>query len=166
MGVQKSRHSEAGEVRFTINFGVTSKALMTFKGDDPLKMPVDGICPIRCRIGQFLKTDDLWWSSDQGDDFRGAFTTIVAAVSEKGMPFLNQLGTDAGILALYQTGVVMGFEIDRDETRLVLLAHSDLKREAAELLMSYAERWLPGATSRRASHFLASYRARFGFVDV
>ena len=166
IGFQKSRYSDTGETRFTVNFGVTSKALLTFKGEDPSKMPLDWKFPIRCRIGELLKAGDLWWSSNEGDNFRSAFTTITTGISAKAMPFLNGLNTDAGILALYRAGLVMGFEIDRDETRMVLVAHSGLKHEASQWLMSYAERWLPGATSRRAANFLAAYRAQFGFADV
>jgi hypothetical protein len=166
IGLQKSRYSDSGEVRFTVNFGVTSKALMGFKGEDISKMPLDWKCPIRCRIGEMLELGDLWWSSAEGDDFRSAFTAITSGLSEKAIPFLKGLDTETGILALYSTGLVMGFEIDRDETRVVLAAHLGLKHEASEQIQSYEARWAPGPTSKRANQFLAVYRARFGFAVV
>ena len=164
IGLQKSRYSDSGEVRFTVNVGVTSKTLMEFRGEDVLRMPVEWKCPIRTRIGGLLRQGDLWWSSGDDDGFTEAIATISGGLSEKVIPFLDRLQTNAGVLALYETGKVMGFEIDRDETRAVLVAHSGLENEASHLAMTYAERWLPGATSRRATNFLAAYRARIGFT--
>ena len=164
IGLQKSRYSDTGEVRFTVNFGITSKALMGFKGEDTLKMPLDWKCPIRCRIGQLLELSDLWWSSTEGDDFRAAFTAITTGLAERAIPFFNGLDTDAGILNLYGTGLVMGSEIDRDETRAVLAAHLGLNPEASQRIQSYEARWASGPTSERANKFLAAYHARFAGV--
>jgi Domain of unknown function (DUF4304) len=164
IGLQKSRYSDSGEVRFTVNIGVTSKTLMEFRGEDVSKMPVEWKCPIRNRIGELLGQGDLWWSSRHDDSFTEAIVAISVGLSEKVIPFLDRLQTNAGVLALYETGKVMGFEIDRDETRAVLVAHSGLENEASQLVMTYAERWLPGAASRRATDFLAAYRARIGFT--
>jgi hypothetical protein len=94
-------------VRFTVNFGVTSKALMGFRGEEVSKMPLDWNRPIRFRIGELLELGDLWWSSNEGDDFQSAFTAITIGLSEKAIPLLNGLDTDAGILTLYSTGLVM-----------------------------------------------------------
>jgi hypothetical protein len=162
IGLQKSRYSDTDEVRFTVNFGVTSKALMEFRDQDVAKMPLDWTCPIRWRIGELRERGDHWWSSNDGDHFRSALTAITARLSETDLPFLNALGTDREILALYDTGLVMGFEIDRDETRAVLAAHLGLSHEAFDRSKGYEAMWLPGAASKRAEMFLASFRARFG----
>ena len=127
-------------------------------------MPLDWMCPIRWRIGETLELGDLWWSSNKGDEFRSAFEAITTGLSEKAMPFLNGLTTDAGILTLYGTGLVMGFEIDRDETRAVLAAHLGFTHEAVQYIQSYETRWVPGPTSKRANEFLAIYRARFALA--
>ena len=63
---------------------------------------------------------------------------------------------------MYGTGMVMGFEIDRDETRAVLVAHLGLSQEAHEALMQYEAKWVPDATSKRAKLFLTKYRNHFG----
>ena len=112
IGVQKSRYSDSGEVRFTLNFGVTSKALMEFRGADVSKMPLDWSCPIRCRIGEFMGQDDVWWALKDRTEFQSSFEAISICLSEKAIPFLNGLNTNEGILALYDTGLVMGFGID------------------------------------------------------
>jgi Domain of unknown function (DUF4304) len=149
-------------VRFTVNFGVTPKALMGFRDEDASRMPLDWKCPIRYRIGEFLEVGDRWWSSIEGDDFRAAFIAISTCLSEKALPFLNGLNADRGILALYETGRVDGFEIDRDETRAVLAAHLGLNDEASERIKHYEIRWAPGATSKRAKKFVTTFHARFG----
>jgi hypothetical protein len=161
IGLQKSRYSETGEVRFTINFGVTSKALMRFKGEYFSKMPLDWTCPVRCRIGELLGSGDLWWSSNEADDFQSALRAITTGLAEKALPFMSGLDTDAGILTLYGTGLVMGFEIDRDETRAVLTSHLGLTHEASQRIESYEARWASGPTSKRANSFLAAYNAKF-----
>ena len=137
---------------------------MRFRGEDVSRTPLDWMCPIRCRIGEFLGVNDCWWSSNEGDDFRAAFTTIATGLSENAIPFLNGLDTDRGILALYETGRVVGFEIDRDETRAVLVANLGMSHEALERIKHYALRWEPGATSNRAKKFLATYLAQFGIA--
>ena len=85
-------------------------------------------------------------------------------ISEKAIPLLSGLETDAGILTLYGTGVVMGFEIDRDETRAVLTSHLGLIHEASQLIEKYEERWASGPTSKRANSFLAAFNAKFKVV--
>lgn len=164
VGLQKSRWSDTGEVRFTVNFGVTSKALMDFRGQDASKMPLDWVCPIRWRIGELGEKGDLWWSSNEGDDFRGALAAISTHLTETDVPFLTGLNSDREILALYGTGLVMGFEIDRDETKAVLAAHQGLCDETSQLIKNYETRWVPGPTAKRANNFLAAYRTRFGFA--
>jgi hypothetical protein len=134
---------------------------MRFKGEDVSKMPLDWTCPIRCRIGELLGSGDLWWSSNEADDFQSALRAITTGLSEKAMPLLNGLDTDAGILTLYNTGLVMGFEIDRDETRAVLTSHLGLIYEASQLIERYEARWAGGPTSKRANNFLAAYNAKF-----
>jgi hypothetical protein len=166
IALQKSRYSDPGEVRFTVNLGATSKALMDFRGEESMKMPLEWECPIRFRIGNLIERGDLWWTSNDGDEFRSALATISVALSEKAIPLLHGLSTNQGILAYYETGMVSGFEIDRDETRLVLLAYLGMKERAASRIAEYEGKWLPAATSRRAKKFLENYAARFGSHDT
>ena len=163
VALQRSRYSDTGEVRFTVNFGVTPKALMDFRNQNVSKIPLDWICPVRWRIGDLLMQGDLWWSSNEDALFRSVLTAITTHLSETDLPLLSGLDSDRGILAMYSTGKVMGFEIDRDETRAVLFGHLGLDREAREALIQYEAKWVPAATSRRAELFLKSYRNRFGF---
>jgi hypothetical protein len=148
-----------------VNFGVTSKALMEFRGVDASKMPLDWSCPIRCRIGELMGQDDVWWTSSDGDNFRNAFTDISTCLVEKAIPFLNGLDTDEGILALYDSGKVMGFEIDRDETRAVLLEIVGLRDQAAERLAQYAAKWPLSPASERADKFLADFKIKIELRD-
>jgi hypothetical protein len=135
---------------------------MQFRGADVSKMPLDWSCPIRCRIGEFMGQGDVWWALKDGTELQSAFAAISICLSEKAIPFLNGLNTDEGILALYDTGRVMGFGIDRDETRAVLLARAGSKDQASERLREYEAKWRPGSTSKRAAKFLTDYRAEFG----
>lgn len=135
---------------------------MAFRGDDGSKMPLDWRCPIRFRIGELIGPSDIWWSSKDGDGFRSAMAAIASCMSKQAMPLLDRLRSDNGILAFYDTGVVMGFEIDRDETRAVLLAAMGLIDEACERLKQYEAKWPLTAASERAQNFVAEFRTRFG----
>ena len=106
IGLQKSRFSDSGEVRFTVNFGITSKTLMAFRGEDVCKMPLDWRCPVRFRIGELIGPNDIWWTSKDGDDFGSAMAAITSCLSEKAIPLLDGLKSDNGILALYDTGTI------------------------------------------------------------
>ena len=101
IGVQKSRFSDPSEVRFTVNFGVTSKALMELRGQDPSKMPQDWTGPLRFRIGELLGENDTWWSSQQGDEFRSAHAELRSALTDKALPLFDSLKDNRGILPLY-----------------------------------------------------------------
>jgi hypothetical protein len=161
IGLQKSRFSDSGEVRFTVNFGITSKTVMAFRGQDISRMPLDWKCPIRFRIGELIGPNDIWWAFKDGDDFGGAMAAITSCLSEKAIPLLDGLKTDSGIIAFYDTGTVMGFEIDRDETRAVLLAGMGLKDKACERLREYEAQWPLTAASQRAKDFVAEFRTKF-----
>jgi hypothetical protein len=136
---------------------------MEFRGADRSRMPLDWTCPIRWRIGELVGQGDVWWTSSEGDDFRGALAAISSGLSEKAIPLLNGLNTDRGILALYDTGIVMGFEIDRDETRAVLLERLGLKDQASERIREYEAKWPSSLASGRAGKFLADFKAKFAF---
>lgn len=146
---------------FTVNFGITSKTLMAFRAEDASRMPLDWRCPIRFRIGKLIAPNDVWWTSKDDHDFERAKAEIASCLSEKGIPLLDGLRSDDGILALYDTGMVMGFEIDRDESRAVLLASMGFRDRACELLKQYEAKWPLTAASKRAKNFVAEFRARF-----
>ena len=75
---------------------------------------------------------------------------------------LDRLKSDNGILAFYDTGEIRGFEIDRHETRAVLLAGLGRRDQACDWLKEYEKRWLLSPASERAKKFVAEFRARIG----
>jgi hypothetical protein len=162
IGLQKSRFSDSDEVRFTVNFGVTPKALMQLRGQRLSKMPQDWSCPIRARIGELLAMNDTWWTSRNDEEFNNAYAEITPALADKAIPLFDRLKDNRGILSLYATGEIMGFEIDRDETKAVLLAHLGMAQRAADSVKDYEARWSSSPAADRAQKFVADYRIRFG----
>ena len=162
IGLQKSRFTDLSEVRFTVNFGVTSKALMELRGQDPSKMPQHWTCPLRFRIGELLGQNDTWWTSQRGDEFRSAYADLTSALTDKALPLFDSLKENRGILSLYATGTIMGFEIDRDETKTVLFACLGMTHEAADSARQYELRYSSSPAADRAQKFLADYRDKFG----
>jgi hypothetical protein len=162
IGLQKSRFTDLSEVRFTVNFGVTSKALMELRGQDPSKIPQHWTCPLRSRIGELLGQNDTWWTSQLGDEFRSAYANLMSALTDKALPLFDSLKDNGGILSLYATGTIMGFEIDRDETKTVLFACLGMTHEAADSARQYELRYSSSPAADRAQKFLADYRDKFG----
>ena len=60
-----------------------------------------------------------------------------------------------------RSGQVLGWEISRDETRLLLLAEAGVSGEVDERLREYEIRWLPTSAAGRASVFLGKFKSRF-----
>jgi hypothetical protein len=161
IAVQKSRYSGSGEKNLTVNFGVTSKRALTFHGLDASRVPLDWTCPIRCRISHFMEKSDIWWTLKDEEDGEKARAAITDSLGSAGIPFLDSLNSDEEILAFYTSGGTMGFEIDRDELRLVLLASLAKRDEAQQRLTEYESRWLASGAATRASAFVQKYRQQF-----
>src|SRR5215475_2846708 len=58
MNVQLSRFSASDEKSLTINFGVHTKTMMSFRTEDLSKLPHHYDCPIRFRIGWLMDSRD------------------------------------------------------------------------------------------------------------
>jgi hypothetical protein len=125
INAQKSVYSTAEQKDFTINFGICPKAVLEFSGRELEKPPLYYTCPIRFRINRFIEgSKDKWWPVRDAASADSAIADIASLLNSKAMPFLDSLRTNDEILTLYSSGLVLGFEIDRDEARLVLAAQS------------------------------------------
>jgi hypothetical protein len=161
ISVQISRWSSGPEKRLTINFGITPNCLIEFHDGNLRRIPLDYTCPINFRIGELVGAHDLWWDiSDEGTAI-AAFTAISAVLDAKANLLLNQLCTNQGILNYYASGKVMGFEINRDEARLILLSVTGRYSEARTRRNEYESKWVPAATSERANAFLQRLKSKF-----
>jgi hypothetical protein len=160
VNLQLSRFSPQNEKSLTVNISVHSKAVMHFHGEDPSKSPPYYACPIRFRIGWLMQSrSDKWWTVRDGTSAQIALTEIDEVLQSKGLPFLDGLQTNRNILDLYETGEVLGFEIERDETRLLLLATIGANDEAQKRLEEYRAHWPKTGATDRASKFLKDFEA-------
>gem|GEM_PF-6391163 len=161
IAVQTSRYSSSDSKNVTINFGATSKTLMEFRGENIAKAPLDYTCPIRFGVREPFNPKDYWWTIRDEQSAMNAYNAIVSSLDSRDIAFLNSLQSDIGILELYNSNQVFGFQIDADETRLVLLGHLGQDKDASERLRHYEIDWVPTAAVERAKRFLGSYRATF-----
>jgi hypothetical protein len=104
-----------------------------------------------------MQGSDKWWTVLDEASAQIALTEIGEALLNKGIPFLEVLQSDQNILGLYDAGEVLGFEIDRDETRLLLLANIGANDEARKCLEQYRNRWPKTGATDRASKFLKAF---------
>jgi len=84
---------------------------------------------------------DVWWKIRDESSARAALDDILTVAQLKGIPFLDILTSAKEILALYAGGQVLGFEIDRDEDRLILLAETGAVGELMQRLSEYEGHW-------------------------
>lgn len=161
MAVQTSRYSSSESKNVTINFGVIPKKLIEFRGGDIAKAPLDYTCPIRFGIVEPFSPKDYWWTIRDEQSAMDAYTAIIGSLDSRDISFLNSLQSDIGILEMYSSNQVLGFQIDADETRLVLLGHMGRNEDAAARLKHYEIDWVPTAAVERAKRFLETYCATF-----
>ena len=161
VNVQLSSFSAPGEKTLTVNFGVCSKSTLRFRDKDSSKPPLHYACPIRFRIGWLKEGKDVWWAIRDESSARVARNEVLAVVQGKGVPFLDTLASVNEILNLYDTGLVLGFEIDRDEDRLLLLAETGAAERARTRLDEYASRWPLTPAAERAAKFLGRFKETY-----
>lgn len=109
VNVQLSAFAPRGEKSLTVNFGICFKPTLRLRDGDESRAPRHYACPIRFRVGWLMEGKDVWWKIRDESSSRAALDDIL---------------TVAQLKALYAGGQVLGFEIDRDEDRLILLAET------------------------------------------
>jgi hypothetical protein len=158
INVQKSLYSSAGSKTLTLNFAVLPKALARFREQN--KAPREYECPLRTRVGYLVGDKDTWWTLEDDSSAGAALSEILGIVKIKGVSHLDSLRTCADILRFYDSGGTGGFEIERNEARIVLLAETGRMEDAIQGLREY-EKWLEGPAVARVSAFLASFRRTY-----
>lgn len=109
VNVQLSAFAPRGEKSLTVNFGICFKPTLRLRDADESRAPRHYACPIRFRVGWLMEGKDVWWKIRDESSSRAALDDIL---------------TVAQLKALYAGGQVLGFEIDRDEDGLILLAET------------------------------------------
>jgi hypothetical protein len=110
-----------------------------------------------------MHSSDVWWAVRDEASARIAYDEVTVVLGAKGLPFFDSLTTNKEILKLFDAGQVLGFEIDRDEVRLLLLAEEGIKAELRHRLCEYEARWPLSPATERASRFLREFRGAYGF---
>jgi hypothetical protein len=165
VNVQLSAFSPRNEKSLTVNVGVQSKSVLRFTGEDPSKPPLHYTCPINFRVSWLMQRNDVWWAVRDDSSARSALVELVDTPQNEGLPFLDSLQTDKDILQLFGTGQVLGFEMNRDETRLLLLAETGAgSKEVRQRLDDYEAHWLPTGATERASKFLRAFKNSYALA--
>jgi hypothetical protein len=166
INVQLSAFSQRGEKSLTLNFGVCSKANLRFGDKDTSKPPLHYTCPVRFRVGWLMEGKDVWWAIRDESSAQVALNEALGVTRARGIPFLDALTSGNEILHLYDTGQVLGFEIDRDEDRLILLAETGDGHQIQQRLRAYEARWPATPATERASRFLNRFKEIYHTENV
>jgi hypothetical protein len=99
---QKSQFSSADEVRFTVEVGAASERLRHYvhwwaEGRPPSITD----CVVRERLGVLVEQRDLWWKIERDADLSDLGSEVRRYVVDHGLPFLEGLLTDEGLLDYY-----------------------------------------------------------------
>lgn len=146
VNVQLSAFAPRGEKSLTVNFGICFKPTLRLRDADESRAPRHYACPIRFRVGWLMEGKDVWWKIRDESSSRAALDDIL---------------TVAQLKALYAGGQVLGFEIDRDEDRLILLAETGAVGELMQRLSEYEGRWPLSPANERASKFLQRFKVAY-----
>lgn len=146
VNVQMSAFAPRGEKFLTVNFGICFKPTLRLRDGDESRAPRHYACPIRFRVGWLMEGKDVWWKIRDESSSRAALDDIL---------------TVAQLKALYAGGQVLGFEIDRDEDRLILLAETGAVGELMQRLSEYEGRWPLSPANQRASKFLQRFKVAY-----
>ena len=161
VNVQLSAFAPRGEESLTVNFGICFKPTLRLRDGDESRAPRHHACPIRFRVGWLMEGKDVWWKIRDESSARAALNDILTVAQLKGIPFLDILTSAKEILALYAGGQVLGFEIDRDEDRLILLAETGAVGELMQRLSEYEGYWPLSPANERASKFLQRFKVAY-----
>lgn len=162
IGIQRSLYASSGEKILTLNFGIAPKAVLRFRKEDVTKPPRDFTCSIQGRISAIPPaTRDKWWTVTNENSANAAVGEITGLFQSRVLPFLNRLQTNAAILTLYESGKIYGWEIEANEARLIMLAAEKNTVYSRELLIAYAEKWLPTGARQRAEDFIRDFNTHF-----
>lgn len=146
VNVQLSAFAPRGEKSLTVNFGICFKPTLRLRDGDESRAPRHYACPIRFRVGWLMEGKDVWWKIRDESSSRAALDDIL---------------TVAQLKALYAGGQVLGFEIDRDEDGLILLAETGAVGELMQRLSEYEGRWPLSPANERASKFLQRFKVAY-----
>jgi hypothetical protein len=99
---QKSQFSSAGDVRFTIEVGAASERLRHYVPQwAEGRRPAITDCLVRERIGLVADGNDRWWKIGRETGLDGLGSEVRNLLAECGLPFLEPLLTDEGLLDYY-----------------------------------------------------------------
>jgi len=158
---QRGRGYSALLGQVTINLSATPKIFQKFQ-DEPTDKPSHwASVPIYCRISSLVGTSDLWWSISNEVEAQKASIEIQEILSTHAIKLFDDLSTNAGFLAFYNTGKILGFEIYRDKCRLLLNANAGNRDVATSLAIEFAERWCTGPTSSHSLKFLRKIHQKY-----
>jgi hypothetical protein len=105
INVQRSKYSNADEVKFTINLGTASAAVIAAAREDPDEPQREVLCHWRTRIGSLLPgKHDVWWtirSRMSARDLDRLGVEVGDALIRRGVPELDRMVADQAILELH-----------------------------------------------------------------
>ena len=128
VALQKSDASNSGYVRATANLGVYSKSLAAKLGEPP-QTASEAACHWRARIGHLTPEKyDKWWSIADTMQAATAGQEMVVAILEFGIPELNRVGTDFGLIEEWRAGRGGGLPKALSKRYLSLLSNSPSPR--------------------------------------
>jgi hypothetical protein len=122
---------ETGCERFTVNLGVGSQRLFAFEDRrKTARTPIE-LCHWRIRLGRTAESPgDSWWELCEETDVDRVGDEVTMLLEYRGLPVLNEIGSDASLRAQWAEGKAAGItELQRLQFLAVLLDDPGLKAQ-------------------------------------
>lgn len=94
INIQKDRWGMDGYFNFwefTINIGVTNADYVMSLFDKTCDFPLEGACPLRARIGNFMGKGDYWFKLSPNQECKQTKELVCSTIKEKVLPILTHI---------------------------------------------------------------------------
>lgn len=106
---QKSRSSMPGEIKFTINIGISSSSIRSFLGGKIESKPEIEDCHWRNRAGFLLpKREDHWWIMNSDTNIESLCAEVEDVMLNYCVPELNNYISDQSLEKIWLKGISAG----------------------------------------------------------
>jgi hypothetical protein len=156
---QKSRKSTATRVVFTINLGITSKAVAKFLNPlSDVMRPTIQDCHWTVRLGELLTPPrDAWWHYEHPPQPADNHTDAFGLLRDLALPLLDQMSSDDALIALWRSGEAPGLT---DLQRLIFASILLCKKKATAELNEFVDEMRKTSAGKKSAASVASHIAR------
>jgi len=123
INLQKSASSSSGEIRATVNIGISVRSLAPIRAGVPDKASLWS-AHWRRRLGELMPAaTDRWWTATSDDEASAIGQDLAQALVQYGLPVLEKLADAGAVVALWRQGMAPGLTESQRRRLLEMYEH-------------------------------------------